>query len=238
MSIRSVFSITIFANTAGQTVKTYVLGKTAGGGFTAQENAINAAVTAYADPAAYIVTQSYIADAGLLSDNLNTITDVDSETGGRDASYFYAVSTRRPNGTSNDGTVIAKAFADVSLSTYSGATTYAKGDRVNYSGDSYESLQNTNLSHTPSVSPTWWMKKNIPASTIAARAGVTAVAPLWDSVTAFAVGNWVIDTIDGQCYMSIVAANVNHQPSTSPTQWQLTEMPTTRLNLLGGQAMS
>lgn len=43
---------------------------------------------------------------------------------------------------------------------YSGATTYALGDRVHVIGaDShlvYESLQAGNLNHTPATSPTWW----------------------------------------------------------------------------------
>jgi len=40
---------------------------------------------------------------------------------------------------------------------YSAATTYALAARVTYLGNIYESLQGTNLNHTPNTSPTWWL---------------------------------------------------------------------------------
>lgn len=40
---------------------------------------------------------------------------------------------------------------------YAAGTTYALGNRVTYSGKIYESLQNSNIGHTPDTSPTWWL---------------------------------------------------------------------------------
>ena len=40
---------------------------------------------------------------------------------------------------------------------YSAATTYALAAKVRYLSRVYESLQATNLNHTPSTSPTWWL---------------------------------------------------------------------------------
>lgn len=40
---------------------------------------------------------------------------------------------------------------------YSAATTYAKGDRVDYGTNIYESLVNSNTGNTPSTSPTFWV---------------------------------------------------------------------------------
>ena len=40
---------------------------------------------------------------------------------------------------------------------YSAGTTYAIGNRVTYSGKTFESLQNSNINHDPLVSPTWWL---------------------------------------------------------------------------------
>jgi hypothetical protein len=41
---------------------------------------------------------------------------------------------------------------------YSAATTYSLGQTVNYISNTYESLNATNLNHTPDTSPTWWLK--------------------------------------------------------------------------------
>ena len=40
---------------------------------------------------------------------------------------------------------------------YSAATTYALSARITYLGNIYESLQESNLNHTPTTSPTWWL---------------------------------------------------------------------------------
>jgi len=42
-------------------------------------------------------------------------------------------------------------------SVYSSGTTYTLAAKVTYLGSIYESLQGTNLNHTPDVSPTWWL---------------------------------------------------------------------------------
>lgn len=40
---------------------------------------------------------------------------------------------------------------------WSSGTTYSIGQLVSYNNRTYESLQNTNLNHIPSSSPTWWL---------------------------------------------------------------------------------
>lgn len=49
---------------------------------------------------------------------------------------------------------------------YSGATTYAMGDKVFSAGGNYISLANTNLNHTPASSPSWWQDWHSPYWTI------------------------------------------------------------------------
>lgn len=46
---------------------------------------------------------------------------------------------------------------------YSGATTYALGDRVLSAGITYVSIQAANTGHTPASSPTWWTVTGAPA---------------------------------------------------------------------------
>lgn len=44
------------------------------------------------------------------------------------------------------------------LGIYNNSTTYSKWNVVTYSGETYLSLVNTNLNHTPGTSPTYWSK--------------------------------------------------------------------------------
>lgn len=46
------------------------------------------------------------------------------------------------------------------VAAWSGATTYALGNMVTYSGLTYISLQAGNLNHQPDTSPTWWKQQN------------------------------------------------------------------------------
>ena len=48
--------------------------------------------------------------------------------------------------------------ATETVSLYSAAVTYALGNLVHYGTSIYESLNATNLNHTPDVSPTWWLR--------------------------------------------------------------------------------
>ena len=52
--------------------------------------------------------------------------------------------------------MLVSSTATEAYSAYSSGTTYATGNRVTYLGSIYESIQNTNLNHTPSTSPAWW----------------------------------------------------------------------------------
>lgn len=67
----------------------------------------------------------------------------------------------RPS-TINDAALTASNVAETDYTAWSGATTYALGDRVRVVGtnihDIYESLQASNLNYDPATSPTWWVK--------------------------------------------------------------------------------
>lgn len=60
----------------------------------------------------------------------------------------------------NDAMLISTDVLETDYAAWSSATTYALGDRVIVVADHsvYESLQATNINHTPSTSPTWWIK--------------------------------------------------------------------------------
>lgn len=63
--------------------------------------------------------------------------------------------------TVNDAQFVSSNIAENDYAAWSGATTYALGDTRIVVGTNehtiYESLQGTNLNHTPSSSPTWWL---------------------------------------------------------------------------------
>lgn len=62
--------------------------------------------------------------------------------------------------TITDAMLIATDVTEADYPTWSGATTYALGDRVidTTLHKVYESLQAGNLNHTPASSPTWWIE--------------------------------------------------------------------------------
>lgn len=97
---------------------------------------------------------------------------------------------------------------------WSNATTYALGDQRSIAGahnsfDVYESLQNTNLNHAPASSPTWWKKLG---TTYGVYAGGTT----------YAIDDRIIDPATHLEYLSLVAGNVGHNPTTDDgTHWQL-----------------
>ena len=53
--------------------------------------------------------------------------------------------------------MLISSTATEAYAVYSSGTTYASGTRVTYLGIIYESIQSTNLNHTPSTSPAWWV---------------------------------------------------------------------------------
>lgn len=85
--------------------------------------------------------QSYAAGATV---NISTITK---------AATLVTANTSTPHGLSAGNIV---QIAGVILNAYSGATTYAVGDLVRYSGQNYQSLQAGNVAHQPDISPTFW----------------------------------------------------------------------------------
>lgn len=53
--------------------------------------------------------------------------------------------------------MLTSTTAVESTADYAAGTTYALGNRVIYNTKKYESLQNTNVGHTPDTNPTWWL---------------------------------------------------------------------------------
>ncbi len=87
------------------------------------------------------------------------------------------------------------------ISAYSAATTYSRGDVVSYSGSDYISLVDLNTANTP-------------ASTYA----------LWVAATTYASGNKVI-TADGRIWTSAGNGNVGHDPLTTTGYWTNASLP-------------
>ncbi len=59
------------------------------------------------------------------------------------------------------------------LGAYAGGTTYLTNQTVSYSSKLYTSLQDTNVGHTPDVSPTWWSQLGAGISFLGAYSGST-----------------------------------------------------------------
>lgn len=85
-----------------------------------------------------------------------------------------------------------------SVANYSAATTYTLGQTVVYALSIYESLNATNLNHTPDVSPTWWLRvgpSNQQAmfddqiSTVTTKTGILTVTTPRSFVDAVFLGN-------------------------------------------------
>ena len=64
----------------------------------------------------------------------------------------------KPTAITADAQIISISTTESADATWSNATTYALGNTVKYNHVRYESLQNTNLNHTPDeVASTWWL---------------------------------------------------------------------------------
>jgi len=91
---------------------------------------------------------------------------------------------------------------EVTVTAYSGATTYALADirgvgGANNSQVVYESLQASNLNHTPASSPTWWKNRGTVYGTYAGG-------------TTYALADIVTDATNHLLYESIQASNTGH----------------------------
>ncbi len=58
-------------------------------------------------------------------------------------------------------TAIAEQFSKVTVKAWSGTLTYRTGDISKEGADTYQSLQDTNLNHQPSLSATYWVKTTL-----------------------------------------------------------------------------
>ncbi len=85
-------------------------------------------------------------------------TRVQYEVGSENTSYIPTTTTTVTRSADViTGTGLIWTNATESTAAYSSGTTYSLGQQVVYQNVIYESLQNANLNHTPSTSPTWWL---------------------------------------------------------------------------------
>lgn len=110
---------------------------------------------------------------------------------------------------------------------YNAGTAYALGDTVSVATGTalavYESLQNANTGHAPASSPLWWV---LTGNTY----------EVWNSGTAYGLGDIVISATTHRQYESAQAANTNH-PVTDAAWW--TDMgATNRWKMFDGSVTS
>lgn len=99
---------------------------------------------------------------------------------------------------------------EVAPAAYSAATTYALNAYVSVAGslgvqNIYMSLQASNLNHTPSSSPTWWVLSS-------------TIYDAYSGATTYAVGHRVQDNTNHKIYQSVVAGNAGNA-LTDATKW-------------------
>jgi hypothetical protein len=115
------------------------------------------------------------------------------------------------------GEVTGKAFIGQSdrknvntVGVYSSGTTYALGNVVEYSNTAYVSLVASNLNHTPSSSPSQWVRdqRNLPVDT----------KGLWLSTRTYSANELI--EYGSSVYISLQNSNTNHVPLTATTWWR------------------
>lgn len=111
--------------------------------------------------------------------------------------------------TIDDSSLISSTIVEAAPAAWSGATTYAAGDRAGIVTGSqvtvYKSVSSGNLNHNPTTSPTFWTLD-----------GVTYLA--WSGATTYASGDRVLDITTHRIFESLVGSNLNH-PLTDPAFW-------------------
>lgn len=110
-----------------------------------------------------------------------------------------------------DSILSSSTVPETAPAAYSAGTTYASGTQASVAGtagaiDVYESLQNANTGHTPSSSPTWWVK-------------LCTVYQAYNAGSTYALADRVQDSTGHKVYESLQASNTGHTPSSSPTWW-------------------
>lgn len=112
--------------------------------------------------------------------------------------------------TITDAVLTTTNVEELVATAYNSGTTYAVNDKVSVAGSAglytiYQSLQGTNLNHTPSSSPTWW--KNI-----------GTVYGAYSSGTTYAALDRVQDNTNHLIYESLVGSNIGNA-LTDATKW-------------------
>ena len=101
------------------------------------------------------------------------------------------------------------------LPDWDSTVTYDVGAYVTYGGDNYVALLGTNLDQQPDTSPTYW-------ELFTGNTSQKIVFDDWSSLTTYAAYK-IVQATDGYLYMSVVASNLNHDPTTdyAGAYWQL-----------------
>lgn len=89
-------------------------------------------------------------------------------------------------------------------SNYSAGTTYAYAAIISYNNITYQSLQGSNVGHTPDTSPDWWQRIGYKEAN-------------WASGTTYALGDYAV--LNHKVYESLQASNTGKNPLNSPTWW-------------------
>lgn len=103
------------------------------------------------------------------------------------------------------------------LGIYNNSTTYNKWNVVTYSGETYLSLVNTNLNHTPNTSPAYWSKIAAQGEQGIPGIGLSFVGN-YNSATTYNLQDAV--NFNNAIYYCI-QSGTDKTPSSNPTYWQL-----------------
>jgi hypothetical protein len=115
-----------------------------------------------------------------------------------------------------------------SFQTWVSTTSYSLGDYVTFSGQGYQSTQDSNLNNTPSGVSIFWTAVNggaaiglngISSGDIGRSIRLFSAPPVWATGTTYSVSNVVV--YNSAYYQSIVGSNQGNQPDISPLSWQV-----------------
>lgn len=104
---------------------------------------------------------------------------------------------------------VTTSVPETAPAAYNSGTTYALNARASVAGSAglisvYQSLQASNTNHTPASSPTWWQL-------------VGTTYQLYNTGTAYSIGDMVIDAAAHLVYRALIAGSGN--PLTDTTKW-------------------
>jgi hypothetical protein len=117
---------------------------------------------------------------------------------------------------------VSLVFNTPPYNAWSGAITYFIDMNVTYNGNSYRSLQNGNLNHSPTeANSVWWgLRTPLPMNKFQLIGNNTFTTPtyvVWADDVTYAKNNTI--TYDGKSYKSLQNGNLNHLPDEESSIW-------------------